>query len=158
MTALTPTLARQWEAHHPLALALVACAGAVAFGPRFYLVAAEHAWKVDQIYTCVFTLATVFTAFLFTFYTFVITADRGFIAKVRHTAAFSQTVTYTISAIAVGSILCVATVPLLVVQPSPDYRDPWLIVVALWSALTVGATASFIRAAYLFSIFARNQA
>jgi hypothetical protein len=157
MATIADKASRRWEMHHPALLGALSLGGVMLAGPRAFAYAEMHHWKVDQLYTCVFTLATVFTAFLFTFYTFVVTAERGFLARAKSSIYFKQTVRYTLSAIWVGGIVCAATVPLLVVQPTPTVGDPWLVVVAIWAALTVWACASFIRAAYLFSIFAGNQ-
>jgi hypothetical protein len=155
--AIAHRVGKEWEAHHPSLLSALAFGGMLWKGPAAYAYAAEHSWKVDQAYTCVFTLATVFTAFLFTFYTFVVTAERGFLARARASTYFKQMVGYTFSAIAVGAILCVVTIPMLVVQPVPSSGDPWLAVAAVWLGLTVWSGASFIRAAYLFAIFAGSQ-
>lgn len=157
MATMVQKALSRWEMYHPAALGGLAAVALILFGPQAYAHADSQHWKVDQLYTCVFTLATVFTAFLFTFYTFVITAERGFLARAKHTSYFKQTVKYTLTAIWVGGLLCIATVPLLVVQPTPKVGDPWLLFIALWGGLTVWACASFIRAAYLFSIFATNQ-
>lgn len=157
MATLAQKAARQWEVHHPYVLGGLTFVASLVAGPRAFEYAHDHAWKVDQIYTCVFTLSTVFTAFLFTFYTFVVTAERGFLGRARASTYFKQTVRYTLGAIGVGAALCVATVPLLVVQPTPIVGDPWLLAFSAWAALTVWASASFVRAAYLFSIFAGNH-
>ncbi len=126
-------------------------------GPQAYALAERSKWHVDELYTCVFTLATVFTAFLFTFYTFVITAERGFLGRAKGSIYFRRTVHYTFVSIWVGAALCLATVPLLVAQPTPGPKDPWLFYVASWAGLTVWASASFVRAAYLFAIFAGHD-
>lgn len=154
MTALADRLGRSWEAHHPMLLSGAAFGGLLIFGPDLYRYADTHKWKIDQFYTSVFTLATVFTAFLFMFYTFAVTAERGFLSRARASTYFKQMVEYTIRAIVVGALLCVLTVPMLVVQPTPAKGDPWLVFAAAWLGLTVWSFASFIRAAYLFIIFA----
>lgn len=157
MSILTNSAARRWEVHHPLVLSAAAFAGVMWLGDDLYRYATAEKWHLDQAYTTVFTLATVFTAFLFTFYTFIVTADRGFLEAARTSSYFQQTVTYTLRAIVIGSVLCLFTIPMLVVQPAPTTGDPWLIIAAMWAGLTVWAAASFVRAAYLFSIFVANQ-
>jgi hypothetical protein len=157
MATLVDKAARRWEMHHPLAMGALSFVVVLWRGAEAYAFANHHSWKIDQLYTCVFTLSTVFTAFLFTFYTFVITAERGFLGKARNSIYFKRTVSYTLVAIAVGAALCLATVPLLVVQPSPYAGDVWLVYIAFWAALTIWAGASFVRAAYLFAIFAGRQ-
>jgi hypothetical protein len=157
MTSIADRAARRWELHHPALLAAIGFGVMMLFGAKIYAYADCQNWKIDQLYTCVFTISTVFTAFLFTFYTFVVTAERGFLARAKASIYFKQTVKFTLNAIWVGGILCAATVPLLVVQPVPTVGDPWLVVVALWVAMTIWAGASFVRAAHLFSIFSSNQ-
>lgn len=157
MATLADRLEREWEVHHPALLSAVALGAILVAGPKIFALAKEEGWKLDQLYTCVFTISTVFTAFLFTFYTFVVTAERGFLGKAKDSTYFKQTVKYTINAIVVGGIVCVLTVPLLIIQPYPKVLDGWLIFAAVWAGFTVWATASFIRAAYLFAIFAGNQ-
>ncbi len=157
MATLAQRAGRSWELHHPALLGVVALAGVLWAGPYVFTHAEKAKWHLDELYTSVFTLATVFTAFLFTFYTFVITADRGFLGRAKESVYFRRTVHFTFVAIWIGAALCLATIPLLVVQPVPSPKDPWLFYVASWAGLTVWACASFVRAAYLFAIFAGHS-
>lgn len=154
MSTLTGELQKRWEIHNPLLFAVPVFALAMWQGPAAFAYADGHKWHIDQLYTCVFTYSTVITAFLFTFYTFIITGDRGFLAAARSSIYFKHTISYTFRAIIVGAILSFVTIPMLIVQPVPAAGDVWVVIAALWAALTVWATASFVRAAWLFAIFA----
>lgn len=119
-------------------------------------IAVDRHWKLPELYAAVFNIAGIYTAFLFTFYSFIATTDRGFIGRSKDTRYYRQTVTFTISALVVGGTLCVTTLPLLVVEPDLA-SHVGRVVVAAWVGLTIWATAEFVRSAYLFTIFARSQ-
>ena len=156
MATVADNVQLRWEIHHPTILALATFVAAMWWGPGAYAHAAKEQWHVDQLYTCVFTLSTVITAFLFTFYTFIITGDRGFLSASRNTTYFKQTISYTFKAIVTGALLAGASIPMLVVQPTPKAGEPWMFAAAAWAALTVWSVSSFVRAAWLFAIFARQ--
>lgn len=157
MSTLADRVAKRWEIHHPAIMGGGTLAAVLWRGDLAYAYAEANKWHLDQLYTAVFTVSTVVTAFLFTFYTFIITGERGFLAASRTSIYFKQTVGYTLRAIVVGSLLSAATIPMLVIQPVILAGDPWLFFTAVWAALTVWAGASFTRAAYLFAIFVGKQ-
>lgn len=157
MTTIADRISKRWEVHHPALLSAATLVAVLWRGDLAYSYAEASKWHLDQMYTAVFTISTVVTAFLFTFYTFIITGDRGFLAASRSSLPFRQTVDYTLRAIVVGSVLSVATIPMLVVQPVLLKGDLWMFFAAVWAALTVWAVSSFIRAAYLFAIFVGKQ-
>jgi|SRR6185312_2135825 len=156
MTALTVTIQRRWEVHHPMVVSALVFVAVLWWGPGGFSYADRKSWHLDQLYTCIFTYSTVITAFLFTFYTFIITGDRGFLSAARESVYFRQTVSYTFRAILLGAVLSLATIPMLVIQPLPKAGGAWLIYSATWAAVAAWATAAFIRAAWLFAIFARK--
>jgi hypothetical protein len=152
--ALSDTFHKKWEIHSPMILAAAFFGLAMWKGAAIYEYADKSRWHIDQLYTCIFTFSTVITAFLFTFYTFIITGERGFLSASRNTIYFKQTISYTFKAIVVGTILAFATIPMLVVQPVPKAGEFWMLATSAWGALAVWASTSFVRAAWLFAIFA----
>lgn len=153
MATRTDRALKRWEIHHPMILSAGTLGAVLWYGPEVFAYAELQQWHIDQLYTCVFTYSTVLTAFLFTFYTFIITGDRGFLTAARETIYFKQTIGYTMKAIMTGAVLSLASVPMLIVQPTPIAGDPWMAYAALWAALTVWSVASFVRAARLFAVF-----
>ena len=156
MATLTDRLLNRWELHHPAILSTATFAVALWKGPRSYALVDTSKLHIDQLYTCMFTYATVITAFLLTFYTFIITGDRGFLPAARESLYFKRTISYTLRAIIFGALLSVVTVPLLIVQPVPKAGETWMIYAAAWFGLTTWATASFIRSSWLFVVFTRG--
>lgn len=120
-----------------------------------YMVAAR--WNVAAIYSSVFDVTTVFTAFLFTFFSIFATTDRGFIGKARGTLPFRRTIDYTISALVLGAGLIVATIPMLIITPMPMEDGLPLVILAAWMGLTIWTASAFTRAAAIFAIFAREH-
>lgn len=148
--------AHRWEKWHPPALAAATTTALWLWGFPLAQQAVERQWKVDELYTAVFNIAGIYTAFLFTFYSFIATTDRGFIGRSKDSRYYRQTVNYTISALVLGGALCVLTLPILVIEP--DLRShAGRVVASSWVGLSVWASAAFVRAAYLFTIFARSQ-
>ena len=145
-----------WENWHPLALG-VATAGALWWlGWPLKVLADRASWNLPALYGAVFNISGIYTAFLFTFYSFIATTDRGFIGKAKKSIFYKRTVRFTISALIIGVLLTIGTIPLLLMEPGLDLL--WArIAVVVWAGFAVWSTASFVRAAYLFVIFARSQ-
>lgn len=116
----------------------------------------DHNLKMDQAYSGIFGIATVLTGFLFTFYSFVITTDHGFIGKARSSIYLKKTVNFTIDALRVGSLAALCSLPMMVWQPTLSSVNQKL-AFAFWVALSVWSLLSFERAARLFILFTRRH-
>lgn len=127
--------------------------------PGFFAVANRLGWDVASIYSGVFDVATVFTAFAFTFYSFVLTKTDGFISRMRGTYAYRQTKRFALSAMALGVTLTITSIPMFVVvpQPSSSSDNAVLIVVSLWVTLASWTIGAFVRAARIFSAMAQPE-
>lgn len=120
--------------------------------PDFFVVANRSKWDIASIYSSVFDISTVFTAFAFTFYSFVLTKSDGFVGRMKGTYAYRQTKRFAVSAMGLGVTLTIASIPMFVVvpQPSTEADSAALLIVALWVSLAVWTIAAFIRAARIF--------
>ena len=146
-----------WEKNHPRVLGVSAGLLTLWAGPQALAAAAERQWEIGTLYSSVFDLFAVFTAFLFTFYTLIVTTDRGFIGRMKNTRSYSLLKTYATSALTTGGIGILASIPLMVTEP--DKVQPWGIAhiyLSAWVALSVWGSASFVRAARLFMGFIRQ--
>lgn len=158
MTSLIDHISFHWEGWYPAALGVVAGVTAFALGPDLFAFLEAKGWKGGQLYDSVFDIACVTTPFLFTFYSFVVTTERGFIARARNSRYFRDCVRFTMWAIALGAILTVATVPMQIAEIKAVKGNEYTTVAfALWVALAVATFAAFYRAAHLFVIFAANH-
>lgn len=109
-----------------------------------------------MIYSATFDVATVLTAFLFAFYTFVLTQEAGFIGRMKRTPTYGSLLRFTASAMWLGAGLVVVTIPMMVTHPQPTCsQDPSLVIVAAWAGLAVWSFAAFVRASWIFGVFAR---
>lgn len=152
------TIEAKIEAWLPLVAAGAATLVTFAYGPRFFRAAVENGWEYSAAYSAIFDIATIFTAFLFTFYSFILTAEGGFIGRMKKTRSYRQAVRYTLQAILLGALLAALSVPMMVWGPCPTaHSDPSLAYVSVWAGLAIWGCAAFVRAAYLFSIFAGAQ-
>jgi len=147
---------RLWENWHPLLLG-AACALALwAFGWPLVSASRVATWNLPALYSAIFSISGIYTAFLFTFYSFIATTDRGFIGRAKDSIYYKRTVSFTVSALVLGGFLTLVSIPMLLVEPDLQTRAGRVVIV-LWIGLTVWASAAFVRAAYLFVIFAVSQ-
>ena len=144
------------ERSYPLILGVVAAVAVFIVSPDFFAYADGHNWKISELYYAGFEFSSIAASFLFTFYTFVVTAERGFIAKMRNSIYYAQLISYTLSAIGAGVLLAIASLPMMVLEPLPQSKwDLPTISIAAWTLVAVWATASFVRAVRIFVEFAR---
>lgn len=144
------------ESWGPVAVGAVTAAAVGRFGPQFFKVASEREWAADTVYSATFDVATVLTAFLFAFYTFVLTQESGFIGRMKRTAAYRGLLRFTTGAMGLGVVLVVSSIPMMIINPQPKTPDdPTIIFVACWAGLAAWSFAAFLRAALVFGIFAR---
>jgi hypothetical protein len=151
MATVVDKIARRIEDHYPHGIGMAAGTAMLIYGPRVIACATASGWQLDQLYGAIFNLSTVFTGFLFTFYTFVVTTDRGFLGKAKHSLYFKRANGFTILAIVAGFILCVLSVPMLVRPPAPT--GPGLAFLSIWVAVAFWALLAFERATRVFIIF-----
>lgn len=152
MTTLVNRISFAWEYYHPTILAIFALFLTLGFGPSVIEYLNSNKYSVYEIYSSVFDISSVFTAFLFTFYTFVVTTERGFIAAVKKSRFYKLAVRYTLEALLLGAFLTIFTIPMKVIVPAPTTFDATLFGVALWVALAVWTAAAFVRSSYLFTM------
>lgn len=117
----------------------------------------QNELKVDEAYTGVFGIATVLTGFLFTFYSFVLTTEHGFIGRARRSYYLRRTAVFTVTALIAGASAALMSMAILVWQP----RLAWTyggIAFAVWIAVAVWSLLCFERACRLFMIFSNQQA
>ncbi|MGX1587358.1 hypothetical protein [Brevundimonas diminuta] len=127
-----------------------------AVAPSLHCIVQERGLKIDQAYSGIFGLTTVLTGFLFTFYSFVITTEHGFIGKARSSIYLKQTVSFTITALVAGFVSALASLPMMVWQPELDGRLAQA-AFAIWVGFSVWALFAFERAARLFILFTRRH-
>lgn len=146
------------EANYPAILAAVSAVGAFVYAPQAIQAIQSHGWKLDSVYSSVFDVSAITTPFLFTFYSFVATTERGFIGRMKASIYYKLMMQYTVRALLLGGFLTLASIPMMIIEPAPTTTggaDHWLLV--LWIGLAVWTLSSFARAAYIFSVFARNR-
>lgn len=147
-----------WERSYPSALGALGLVSALIWAPDAYAYMEERHWLVENIYLCVFEVSLVFTAFCVTFYTFLITAESGFISRIRKSLYFRNLLTHIVRALLFGGLLTVFSTPMLVVVPAAASENPAAtLAIALWFGLAVTTVAAFVRAARLFAIVAAEQ-
>lgn len=147
---------KMWENGHPLFLGAVCGLALWVFGWPLVDVSTSSAWNLPALYSAIFSISGIYTAFLFTFYSFIATTDRGFIGKAKDSIYYKRTISFTVSALVLGGILTVLSIPMLLVEPDLQ-TEAGRVAIVLWVGLTIWASTAFVRAAYLFVIFATSQ-
>lgn len=150
-----PSPSQIWERVYPCTFGVIAGAVVLIFWPGGYLFAEANHWKLDVLFGAGFEFSAVATSFLFTFYTFVLTAERGFIARMRRSVYFGMLIDYTMNALRLGAIFAIASLLMEVFEPHPAVRwDIPCIAWSLWSFLAVWTLAAFVRTTIIFAAFA----
>ena len=139
----------------PFAVGVISALATYRWGYLFFSAAELNGWDYGVIYSSVFDVTSIFTAFLFAFYSFILTQEIGFVARMRKTISYKMTIRFTLSALYLGGILIVYSIPMMVISPSPPQGTSLAqLLVAIWAGLTFWSMLSFARAAWLFSVFA----
>lgn len=147
-----------WETYFPFTFGGIAGLLSYLYGNCAFIYLTENEMQIGSIYSSAFDVATIFTAFLLTFYTLIITADRGFIGRAKGTRPYLLLLSYTLRALGLGAAVVALSIPMMVVEPAPTSpNDPSLYAVAIWAGLTIWAAGAFVRAAHIFAIFAREH-
>jgi hypothetical protein len=158
MASLANQISLRWETWYPAVFGAAAGAAAYVYGPAMFADLHSRGWAEMKIYDSAFDVVVVTTPFLFTVYSFVITTERGFIGRMRSSIYFAALIRYAVTAIWLGAVLTVATIPLQIAALKPVAGDHWSIVAfAIWAVLAVATFAALFRAARLFIVFASNQ-
>lgn len=158
MTAALDRIHLVFEANYPMIFGGIAAAAALAYAPQAISVFTENEWKIDSIYSAVFDVSAITTPFLFTFYSFVATAERGFIGRMRASVYYRMLMQYTVRALLLGGLLTLLSIPVMVIEPKPaTLGEASHLLLVIWLGLAVWTLSAFVRAAYIFSVFARNQ-
>lgn len=157
MATLADRAGKAFEDLYPHLTAIAIGAACYLNGQPFAAFVTQHQLKIDQAYTGIFGISTVLTGFLFTFYSFVLTTEHGFIGRARTSYFLRRTTVFTVTALVAGATAALASMILLVWQP----RLAWTvggIAFAFWAAIAVWSLLCFERACRLFMIFSTRQA
>jgi hypothetical protein len=157
MTMVAHQLEARLEEYGPALLGVAGAIVCIIWGCDAFAFMSAEGWKIDAIYTSVFSVATVITGFLLTFFMVFITTESGFIGRTRGTLPFKQTVRFALRSIALGAALTVFSIPMMVITPAPQALDITLALVTAWTGLAVWTLASFVRVGGIFVIFAREH-
>ena len=114
----------------------------------------ENKWQSDSLYSAIFDWSAIQTGFAFGVYGFVIGKTDGFVEKLRNTAAMNRFIVYIKRANLTGFLLTLASIPLIVVNPTVSESFYSYLVVAIWFSVFVWSFMSFLRLAYNFGIIA----
>lgn len=154
MATITEKLEYRWERLYPLLFGVATVPLVYWKMTAVFEAMLKYGWKIENIYSSAFNIATVATPFLFTFYTMFVTTETGFIGRMKRTNAYKMTVQYTLRAIWLGALLSVTSLPLIIASPAPiKSDDPWNWFIAIWCGLLVYTLAAFVRAARQFGVF-----
>lgn len=150
--------AARWERHHPAVFGGLGVLAYGAVGTQAMSAMVGAGYDAPQMYSATFDVASVFTAFLFTYYSFVVTSGAGFISRMRKTRAYALLKEYTISALSLGVLLVVVSIPLTIIKPKPiDFASLQHLMVTAWAGVTCWSISAFVRATRFFVAFARYQ-
>lgn len=152
-----PSARQVAELFWPLALGVAGAAVAWQYGPTLFIAAAKHGWNTPAIYGAVFNISTVYTAFLFSLYTYILTSDSKFIAAAEKTSFFQSALGLSVRAMLLGAAVSIATVPFLLTEPTPIVRDVPMAWISVWSGLAVWSFALFVQAASILTLFAKRS-
>jgi hypothetical protein len=143
------------ERAYPIFCGSTAAGLVFVISPNFFIYAACQKWHISSLYEAGFEFGAVATSFLFTFYTFVVTAERGFIARMKHSIYYELLITYTVTALILGVALAIVSLPMMVIDPAPASRWDWATIgIAFWSFVAAWSVAAFVRTTRLFIAFA----
>lgn len=158
MTTVANWFWLQWERTYPTIFGMGGAVLCLFYAPKFFHLAKDSNWSVENIYLAVLTISTVASGFTFTTYTFLLTTESGFIGRAKNSIYYRQMLTYVLRATVLGALVAIATVPLFVMKTiSADFWSRDNLIIAIWCGLTIGTATAFYRAAYLFAIFARQH-
>lgn len=157
MATIVGRIEKFFEDTYPHAAGVAASVLALTFADEVGPITKAYVLKMDQAYSGVFGLATVLTGFLFTFYSFVITTDHGFIGKARTSIYMKRTSRFTVTALLSGATAALVSLPMMVWQPNL-FWTPGLIAFAVWAGVSVWSLLAFERAARLFILFCGRHA
>lgn len=141
---------------YPHAVGLASAGVAIWLGGCIARAVLAHGLKLDQAYSGVFGLSSVLAGFLFTFYSFVLTTDRGFLGKARSSIYLRRTSTFTVTALIAGTLAALASLPMMTWQP-PLTSTMAQTAFGIWLGTSIWAILAFERAARLFIIFCNRH-
>lgn len=138
-----------FERYGPLIVGLCAAGLFIWAGSTVITYAQQHKWNVPTIYSSVFDLCSLITAFVFSFFTFARTSETEFLHRMRKTTTYARFMRYLVSAMNASAALVIISIPFMIAEPQPaTYQDPWFWACAAWIALvgfTLTATARSMR-------------
>ncbi|KCZ91315.1 hypothetical protein [Hyphomonas jannaschiana] len=153
-------LYRVWhfeESHNAAIWFVLGLVAALRFHALFFECANYYDWERQTIYSSAFDFGGIYTAFLFAFYTYSISSGSDFFVKARNTKIFKRMIVFVKKAIVLGFILTLASIPMMIWNPSPDRTfNTDSLIVCLWFALACASLASFWQATRLFWVFAKT--
>lgn len=152
------SLGRRFEEFAPLVAGSLTCFMLLIFTPAMFSWAGVNEKPIDRIFSGAFDLFCVFTAFLFTFYSFVVSSEKGFLSAVKKTEYFRRLKIYTFKAVVLGAIMVLFSYVMMVFSPEPVlYFTTSYFAVAAWGFGFSFSFISFVRSAYIFSILIQGQ-
>lgn len=134
------------EKYSPLASGFVAASLYIAYGLDFFSMAKTRGWNVPAIYSGVFDLASIITAFIFGFFTFARTSETDFLFQMRATTTFKRFMRYLLRAMYSSAAVVLLTMPFLVAEPKPDARHQvWFWLSTIWLSLVTYSAVATVR-------------
>lgn len=140
-------------------VALGAFVGALSLwkGPHLFEVAVSYKWNVPSIYSAVFNLSAVYTAFLFSLYTYILTSDSKFIAAAEKSTFFKRALALSVRAMFLGALVSVASIPMMLIEPVAVELNNVMWWIAGWISVSVWSLGAFAQAASILVLFAKRD-
>ena len=133
---------KQVETKGPLIIGTAFAILCAVYGIAFFEVGEKEKWEIGTLFSSVFDLSSMAAAFLFAFYTFILTAESEFFKAVKATAAYEQFEGYLIVALLFAAFLTVLTVPFMIINPRPTVAFDWVHMALIVWSFVVGYTLS----------------
>ena len=145
------------EEHNALIFSFIGALMFWMFGHRLFDFLDSNVYNYVALYEAVFGISGVLFAFLFAFYTYIISSDSQFIKVARETDHFRKMISYVKRATFIAICLNILTIPTLVLEINPSELYSWEWVYGLiWASATFEFAAAFWRANAIFWIFAKG--
>lgn len=139
----------------PIGVSVLVFAGSLLFGNKLLALISAGTIGLTSLYDAVFGWAAIQTGFLFSVYGFIAGKRKGFIGAIRGTPAMKNFNSYLWRAMAAGFLLTFWSMPMLVLEITPDDYSVKYVITALWFSVFIWGFLSFLRVAYIFGIIVR---
>jgi hypothetical protein len=150
-TTSKPTAGLIVERHGPSAGAALTLGALILFAPAIAPNFVADGWSTSDLYTAIFSWASIQAGFVFGVYGFVVGKTEGFVADVRETSAMRRFLAYVRRANFGCFFLAVTSLPLVITNPAVSDPKSWSYsLVSTWFALFVWNFFSFLRVSFGF--------